>query len=206
MHPKGSRGQCLRFIFINFLFVQVQSTEFPGDVFLYRTAHKYKIFNTVIWFVLLWEIRRDFKYSVIKYLFVKNWNLQSAFSTETVHNQHFSNIFIKNCFKPSFYLSVSFQYPSLYQCHFCFRNYFNYFCNNTFSLYPFFCRGLIFSFQSFLTSLITKAAVNRLQVAKNSHWFSVFTKSCVFVGTDLLVSFEHHQSALMDVHCIRGLM
>ena len=48
MHPKGSRGQCLRFIFINFLFVQVQSTEFPGDVFLYRTAHKYKIFNTVI--------------------------------------------------------------------------------------------------------------------------------------------------------------
>ena len=103
-------------------------------------------------------------------------------------------------------MSVSFQYPSLYQCHFCFCNYFNYFRNNTFSLYPFFCRGLIFSFQSFLTSLITKAAVNRLRVAKNSHWFSVFSKSYVFVGTDLLVSFEHHQSALMDVHCIRGLM
>ena len=48
MHPKGSRGQCLRFTFTNFLFVPIQSTEIPGDVFGYRTALKYKIFNTII--------------------------------------------------------------------------------------------------------------------------------------------------------------
>ena len=48
MHPKGSREQCLKFIFTNFLFVPVQSTEIPGDVSGYRTALKYKIFNALI--------------------------------------------------------------------------------------------------------------------------------------------------------------
>ena len=30
-----------------FLFVLIQSTEIPGDVFGYRTALKYKIFKTI---------------------------------------------------------------------------------------------------------------------------------------------------------------
>ena len=47
MHPKGSRGQRLRFTFTNFLFVLVQSTEIPGDVFGYRIVLKYKIFNSI---------------------------------------------------------------------------------------------------------------------------------------------------------------
>ena len=47
MHPKGSRGQHLKFTFTNFLFVLVQSTEIPGDVSGYRIALKYKVFNTV---------------------------------------------------------------------------------------------------------------------------------------------------------------
>ena len=47
MHPKGSREECLRFTFTNFLFVPVQSTEILGDLFGYRTALEYKIFNTV---------------------------------------------------------------------------------------------------------------------------------------------------------------
>ena len=41
---------------------------------------------------------------------------------------------------------------------------------------------------------------------KNGNWFSVFSRSYVFVGRDLLVSFEHHQSSSTDAHCIGGSM
>ena len=41
---------------------------------------------------------------------------------------------------------------------------------------------------------------------KNSYWFSVFSRSRVFVGIYLLVSFEHHQSSSTDVHCKGGSM
>ena len=47
MHPKGSNRQCLRLTLTNFLFVLVQSTEIPENVSGYRTALKYKIFNTI---------------------------------------------------------------------------------------------------------------------------------------------------------------
>ena len=47
MHPKGSRGQCLKFTFTNFLFEPVQSTEIPGDISEYRTALKCEILNTI---------------------------------------------------------------------------------------------------------------------------------------------------------------
>ena len=47
MHAKGSRGQCLKFTFTNFLFEPVQSTEIPGDISEYRTALKCEILNTI---------------------------------------------------------------------------------------------------------------------------------------------------------------
>ena len=51
---------------------------------------------------------------------LQNRSLQSGFSSEIVHNQNYSYIFIKNCFKPSPNSSTSFQYPWWYQCHFSF--------------------------------------------------------------------------------------
>ena len=47
MQPKGFRGQCWRFIFCNFSFVPVKSTEIPGDIPGYGTAIKYKLFNII---------------------------------------------------------------------------------------------------------------------------------------------------------------
>ena len=42
---------------------------------------------------------------------------------------------------------------------------------------------------------------------RNSHWFSVFSRSHVFVDTYLLVLFKHHQSSSTDdLHCIGGSM
>ena len=41
---------------------------------------------------------------------------------------------------------------------------------------------------------------------KNSHWFSIFSRSPVFVYGYLLFSFEDHQSSSTDVHCIGGFM
>ena len=44
---------------------------------------------------------------IVKYVFVKNPSLQSAFSSDIFHNQAYSNIFIKNGFKPSLYSLIT---------------------------------------------------------------------------------------------------
>ena len=52
----------------------------------------------------------------------------------------------------------------------------------TFSLYPFFCRAFLFSFQSYLISLITKASVKILLLAFFNNLYlldTTFWKQCL---------------------------
>ena len=116
--------------------------------------------------MLLWEIKRNCKWSV-KCVFVKTWNLQSAFWTEIVHSQNYSTLIHKSLFTILHFINVI----SLFMF------------NITFLLYPFFCRAfIVFSFQSYLTSVITKASVKRLWLRFSSKWLyllsTTFWKKC----------------------------